>query len=302
LSAILELLALTLLLLRSIQGHRMQGKIKGTIEPWAVLVIGGTIGLIATMSLNVYECFVLAAICVTPAFPPDFNNRFLILSIWSFPVPIAWGFTAHRMPVFLGLKPLKPKLMRIALSINFIGVGAALANLLMAGSLILLLGTILIVIAIRILERPEKPAKTQGVHRSFPAFVRIAYIWLLIASVIGVWAAMEPASLGIGGAGRHALTVGYLMGMVFAVAPRMLPAFLGREKLFSERLMLLALFLTNTGCVVRVSSEIIAYQHYASWAWALLPISATLELTGVIVFTINMIGTFLERPLLAPVK
>ncbi|CAN5637499.1 hypothetical protein BH10CYA1_BH10CYA1_13300 [soil metagenome] len=302
LSAILELLAVTLFLVRSIQGHRMQGKSKGTIETWAVLVIGGTIGLIATMSLNVYESFMVAAAGVSPAFPPDFNSRFLLLSIWSFPVPIAWGFTAHWMPVFLGLKPLKTKLIPIALAVNSIGIIAALANLLVASSLILLLGAILIVTAIRIFERPEKPAKTQGVHRSFPAFMRIAYVWLLIAGGIAVWAAMEPASLGIGGAGRHALTVGYLMSMVFTVAPRMLPAFLGRKKLFSERLMLLALLLTNTGCVLRVSSEIIAYQHYASWAWALLPISATLELTGVIVFTINMIGTFLERPLLEPVK
>jgi uncharacterized protein involved in response to NO len=105
-------------------------------------------------------------------------------------------------------------------------------------------------------------------------------------------------SLGIGGAGRHALTVGFLMTMVFTVAPRMLPAFLGRKKLFSEQLMFYALLLTNSGCLLRVSSEIIAYQHYASWAWVLLPMSATLELTGVVLFTLNMIGTFRERPLL----
>jgi hypothetical protein len=92
------------------------------------------------------------------------------------------------------------------------------------------------------------------------------------------------------------------MTMVFSVAPRMLPAFLGRKKLFSERLMFLALVLTNTGCLIRVCSETLAYQHYASWAWALLPISATLELAGVVIFTVNMIGSFLQPPLLAPAK
>ncbi|MDZ4833319.1 MAG: NnrS family protein [Candidatus Melainabacteria bacterium] len=303
LSAVLELLAVMLFLVRSIQGHRMQGKIKGSVEPWAALVIGGTIGFIATMSVNVYESFVLAFLAGdSPAFPADFNSRFLILSVWSFPVPIAWGFTARWMPVFLGLRPSKKSLILLAFVINSIGIIAALANLLMASSLIILLGAILIVIAIRILEQAEKPAKIQGVHRSFPAFMRIAYAWFLIAAAIGVWAAIEPDSLGIGGAGRHALTVGYLMTMVFAVAPRMLPGFLGKKKLFSERLMLFALLLTNIGCAVRVTSEIIAYQHYAEWAWVLLPISATLELTGVVVFTINMVGTFLEKPMLAPAK
>jgi hypothetical protein len=132
--------------------------------------------------------------------------------------------------------------------------------------------------------------------------MRIAYVWLLIASLLMIWAAAEPLSLGIGGAGRHAITVGFLMTMVFTVAPRMLPAFLGRKKLFSENLMFYALLLTNTGCLIRVSSEIIAYQHYASWAWILLPVSATLELTGVVLFTINMIGTLRQPPLLAVAK
>ena len=106
----------------------------------------------------------------------------------------------------------------------------------------------------------------------------------------------------IGGAGRHAITVGYLMSMVFTVAPRMMPAALGRQKLFSEGLMLLALLLTNSGCLIRVFSEIVANQHYASWAWLLLPFSATLELTRVVVFAINMLGTFREPPLLPAAK
>ncbi len=298
LSAALELLAVVVFLLRSTQGHRMQREIKGVIKPWAVLVIGGTIGLLVTMCFNLFESFTVAAAGFSPAFAPEFNSKFLILSIWSFPVPIAWGFTANWMPVFLGLKPLKSKLILFAFVFNLVGIITSLAGLLLAGSLILLVSVILIIIAIRILERAEKPAKTQGVHRSFPAFMRIAYIWLLIASLTAIWAALEPTSLGIGGAGRHALTVGFLMTMVFTVAPRVLPAFLGRKKLFSESLMFSALLLTNTGCLLRVSSEIIAYQHYASWAWVLLPVSATLELTGVLTFTINMIGTFLEQPLL----
>lgn len=297
-SATFELVAVSVFLARSIQGHRMQGETKGTVDPWAQLVIAGSLGLLLAMCYNAFESFSLSLGGSSPAFPPGFDSTFLILSIWGFPVLIAWGFTAHWMPVFLGLKPLRSKLAVFALTATVLGIIAAIASAYLTSSIILFAAAVLMVFALRIFESPEKPAKTQGVHRSFPVFMQIAYAWLLGASLLLVWAALEPGSVGIGGAGRHAITVGFLMTMVFTVAPRMLPAFLGRKKLFSASLMFLALLLTNTGCLLRVSSEIIAYQHYASWAWVLLPVSATLELTGVAFFTINMIGTFLGRPLI----
>ncbi|MBX9571776.1 MAG: NnrS family protein [Candidatus Obscuribacterales bacterium] len=302
LSAVFEVLAVVLFLAQSIQGHRMQNKLNNGLEPWALLVVSGTVGLLITMLFNAFESFRLAVAAISPAFPAEFDGRFLILSIWAFPVPIAWGFTARWMPVFLGLKPLRSKLILAALTVNIIGIVAALAKPLLTSSILLLVGAICMVSALRIFEGTEKPAKTQGVHKTFPMFIRIAYVWLLIAGLFAVWASVEPGADGVAGAGRHAITVGFLMTMVFSVAPRMVPAFLGRKKLFSECLMFLALLLTNTGCLLRVSSETLAYQHYASWAWALLPISATLELVGVVIFTVNMIGTFLQPPLLAPAK
>lgn len=302
LSAVLEVIAVLLFLARSIQGHHMQNKQNNGLEPWALLVVSGTVGLLITMIFNAFESFSLAVAGMSPAFPADFDGRFLVLSIWAFPVPISWGFTARWMPVFLGLKPLRSQLIFVAFAINIMGIIAALAKPLLASSILLLAGAVCMVCALRMFERTDKPAKTQGVHNTFPLFIRIAYAWLLTAGLFAVWAAVEPSAAGVAGAGRHAITVGYLMTMVFSVAPRMLPAFLGRTKLFSERLMFLALLLTNAGCLIRVSSETLAYQHYASWAWPMLPISATLELAGVVIFTVNMIGTVLQPPLLAPSK
>ncbi len=299
LSAVLEFLAVAIFLFRSAQGHRMQRTMKGAIEPWAALVIGGTIGLAASMALNSAEAFSLSLSGASPTFPTEFDSGFLTLSIWGFTVPIAWGFTAHWMPVFLGLRPLSKSSIYFVIALLVSGIVTAFAYTSLTSALMLMAASVLVVIALRIFEPPSKPAKTQGVHKSFPVFMRIAYAWLLIASVLLLWGASDPGSLGIVGAGRHAITVGFLMTMVFTVGPRMLPAFLGRQKLFSERLMFLALLLTNTGCLARVSSEIVAYQYHATWAWLLLPLSATLELTGVLVFTINMIATFRERPLSA---
>jgi len=58
-----------------------------------------------------------------------------------------------------------------------------------------------------------------------------------------------------------------------------------------------ALGLLTLGCVIRVSSEIIAYQGYAEWGWNLLPVSAIIELVAVTLFWLNMAVTLLRRPL-----
>lgn len=279
------------------RGHRQKGSAKRRLEIWAIFVIAGALGLLATTFANTHHSFMQAIKGATPAIPSHYNSILLTLSIWAFPVPIAWGFTAHWMPALMGLRPSKETQMVIALAALNAGNIAALFQAMLASSFILLTSAILMIVSLRIFEKPEKPVKVQGVHRSFPTFMRIAYIWLLIAALLLVWAAFESCSTGIGGAGLG-ITVGFLMTMVFTVAPRMMPASLARKKLFSEKLMLLALLSTNMGCVMRVCSEIIAYQHSASRAWLLLSLLATLELLGVILFTINTIGTFRQPHLL----
>lgn len=61
--------------------------------------------------------------------------------------------------------------------------------------------------------------------------------------------------------------------------------------------MLVMLVLLVSGCTLRVASEILAYQDYAPWAWNVLPVSALIELAAVTLFAVNLILTFLRRPL-----
>jgi hypothetical protein len=149
--------------------------------------------------------------------------------------------------------------------------------------------------ALRLFERPQRAAKTQGVHRSFPAFVRLAYAWLAIAAVLGLWAALAGNARGILGASRHALTVGFLATMVFSVGQRILPAFGGMRLLFSTKLMFLASLLLTVGCLLRVGSEVLAYQDIVRAAWTWLPVSAVCEMAAVTLFAVNLLATF-ARP------
>jgi hypothetical protein len=145
-------------------------------------------------------------------------------------------------------------------------------------------------------EPSRQEAKTRGVHPSFPFFVRMAYGWLLVAALLGVGAALWDSSGGIWGASRHALTVGFIAMMVFCVGQRILPAFAGMRLLWSTRLMFAGLVLLTIGCTLRVSSEVLAYQGYANWAWSVLPVSALLELAGISAFAMNIFGTFILEP------
>src|SRR5262249_32015852 len=155
--------------------------------------------------------------------------------------------------------------------------------------------------ALRLFESAELPAKTRNISSSFPVFVRTAYIWLLIAAVLGLWAA-HGGSRGALGASRHALTVGFVSTMVLSVGPRILPAFAGQRLLFSSKLMFAALALLSAGCALRVSSEVISYQGYGQWAWNGLAVSARTELTAITLFATNMAITMARRPILRKTK
>jgi uncharacterized protein involved in response to NO len=150
--------------------------------------------------------------------------------------------------------------------------------------------------AFHLFKPAERAAKTAGVHRSFPAFVRVAYLWLLIAATLGICAAYLDRANGWTGASRHALTVGFISTMVFAIGQRVLPAFAGMRVLYSPRLMLTCLLLLNLGCALRVSSEILAYEGYWAPAWNALPWSAVFELSAVTVFAANLLLTFKQPP------
>ena len=232
---------------------------------------------------------------------PDFDQRFLVLQTWGFLVPFVWGFSAKWLPVFLGLRPVRGRVLLLAVAVNSAGVIVAMTGWMRAAVFLLLGGIIVAIGALRFVEPTQQPAKVKGVHTSFPVFVRLAYAWAVVAAALGIWASWVEDSHGIWGASRHALTVGFLATMVFSVGQRVLPAFSGMRLLFSTKLMFLALLTLTAGCLLRVSSEILAYQGFAHWAWSWLPVSALTEMTAVTLFAVNLFATFAQRPPSAPV-
>jgi uncharacterized protein involved in response to NO len=295
LSATLEVAAFAIFF-RTVSGHRPQDSGKEKLDEWVFVVMAGSVGLLLTLLLNFGASLFLALRGTSPELAPDFDQRFLVLQTWGFLVVFVWGFSAKWLPVFLGLRPIHGRVLLSAVGLNAAGVLTALAGLMVTAVFLLFAGIVTAVYALRLFELPQRPAKIKGVHASFPVFVRLAYAWALIAASLGIWAATVANSHGIWGASRHALTVGFLAMMVFAVAQRVLPAFSGMRMLFSTKLMFLAMLTLTVGCLLRVSSEILAYQGFARWAWSWLPVSALTEMTAVTLFAVNLFATFIQQP------
>ena len=295
-SAVLEVLAF-LIFFQAVVSHRPSPGAPKPLESWVFVVIAATLGLLASLVLNLGASIQLALHGSSPAFPREFDQRYLIVSTWGFLVPMVWGFSSRWLPVFMGLRPLRGSLLLVAAGLNTAGVVAGLFERFTAAGVLLLGGAVMAVVAIRFFDRTAKAAKTINVHRSFPIFIRVAYGWLLIAAALTIWASRAGEAPGIWGASRHALTVGFIAAMVFSVGQRILPSFCGMHVLWSPRLMLVMLVLLMTGCTLRVASQILAYQDYAAWAWNVLPVSALIELTAVTMFAVNLICTFLRPPL-----
>jgi hypothetical protein len=294
-SSVLELAAFAIFF-RAVSQHRPDSRRKGSLDPWIWVVISASVGLLFVLVANAVASFYLALRGTSPALGHVLDQHYLVLVAWGFLVPFVWGFSAKWMAVFLGLKPARPGLLLIAVAINFAGIGVTLAGWGSAATGLFVVGTGLAIAALHLFEPARQEAKTRGVHASFPYFIRMAYAWLLVAAVLGVAAARWDTSGGIWGASRHALTVGFVAVMVLCVGQRILPAFAGMRLLWSTRLMFAGLALLATGCMLRVSCEILAYQGYAHWAWPVLPASALLELAGITAFAINIFGTFILEP------
>jgi uncharacterized protein involved in response to NO len=298
-SASLEIAAF-LIFFVSVAGHRPDNSETSKsetskLDSWILVVIAGCIGWMATLVVNLVSATFLSISAGAPVLPHSFDQRFLVLQTWGFLVPFVWGFSAKWLPVFLGLRSTRNSLLLRAVALNSAGVLAALFDWMRASTLLLTCGMIVAIVALRVLEPSERPPKTVGVHPTFPLFVRIAYIWAVIAALLGIWASMTAIAPGIWGASRHALTVGFFAVMVFCIGQRVLPAFSGMKLLFSTRLMFWGLALLTTGCLLRVGAQVLAYQNISAQAWVWLPASAVIELTAVTLFAANLIGTFARR-------
>lgn len=283
---------------RTIAGaHRRQpGEAREAMPGWIRLVLTGAAGFALSLLLTLGGDVWMAVRAGAPVLPPALDQRVVAILTWSFLVPFVLGFSARWFPIFAGLRAASERFLRLLPWLVSIGTVLELIGWDHAAAVAWLTLGLTAAWALGIFSVARQPAKTQGVHPSFPAFLRVAYMWLLLAGALGVWATWQATATGAGGASRHALTVGFIAGMVLTIGPRILPAFSGMKALYSPRLMFLALLLLEVGCLLRVAGEVLAYPGWLGLAWVWLPWSAALEVSAFVVFAYNLARTLLRPP------
>ncbi|HET7103468.1 MAG TPA: NnrS family protein, partial [Terracidiphilus sp.] len=234
--------------------HR-QARGQSAMAAWMILVILSTVMLLLTLVVNAVALGRLAVTGSSPALPHLLDLQLVTMAIWGVLVPTIWGFNARWLPIFAGFEQPRTKWLFAGYLLSLAGIALVFLNQWGISSVVLVAAALLAVQGLGVWRPAIHPAKVLNIHPSFPHFLRIAYVWLVIASLLGCVAALEDRSGGIWGASRHALTVGFVALMVFTIGQRILPAFCGMRLLWSKELMLWSLVLLNAGCLLRVAME-----------------------------------------------
>jgi len=294
LSGALELAAFCLFV-RSVRRHRSPNP-SPRPETWMLAVIAATFAFLIALIVNFGTLIHLALYGNAPALSHVLDQQFVLLAVWGVLVPTIWGFNARWLPIFAGFRKPDGKRLLAAYIFSIVGVLAVFPQWLAISAAALLFAAFLSIEALHVWEPAVQPAKLLHVHKTFPLFLRIAYVWLVVSCILDALAVLYDHAGGIWGASRHAITVGFVASMVFTIGPRILPAFCGMRVLWSTRLMFWALLLLHVGCAFRITMEPLAYEGYWNFAWKVLPYSAALELTAVVLFALNIIVTLLLPP------
>lgn len=284
-----------LLFFLTVRRHRPASG-QSTKAAWMILVILSTVVFLLTLVINTVALFWLALTGSNPALPHRLDLQLVTMAIWGVLVPTIWGFNARWLPIFAGFAQPRTQWLFSGYALSLAGIALVFLNQWGISAVVLAISALLAIKGLQVWGPAVHPAKVHNIHPSFPHFLRIAYVWLLIASLLGCLAALEDRSGGLWGASRHALTVGFVAVMVFTIGQRVLPAFCGMRVLWSKELMFWSLALLNLGCLLRVSMEPLAYERDWQIAWRLLPVSAVIELTAVTLFALNLVGTLTQKP------
>jgi hypothetical protein len=294
LSGLLELAAFAMFY-RSVRRHRPTIAERPS-ETWMLLVFGGTIAFLLALIANFAGLAYLSVFGHTPALPHVLDQQLIVLAVWGVLAPTIWGFNARWLSNFGGFKKPAEARLLVAYGLSIAGVAAVFLQWWAVSAALLLFAALLAVDGLHVWEPPVQPAKLRDVHHSFPFFLRVPYIWFIVSCVLNLFAVVYDQAGGIWGASRHAITVGFVAGMVFVIGHRILPPFCGMRILWSTRLMLWSLVLLQLGCAMRVIFEPLAYENYWRFAWRVLPYSAIVELAAVVLFAWNIFATLLQPP------
>jgi len=213
-----------------------------------------------------------------------------------------FGVWARLAPGFTATPPARPALLRAGSALWILGAVGVAAGIAIA-PLVLLVGLVMIVRALGVFGATIARQRLVSHARLTRLAVRSAIVWALVGSALLGWYALRAAVSGAQptyletSAARHAFALGFVTLMIFGVAARALPSFLGRRN-WSERLQLATLLLANAGLALRVLPQGLGADGGA--ASFVVAASGVLAYAALAVFAVNVLRTVFGPSVNAP--
>jgi hypothetical protein len=201
---------------------------------------------------------------------------------------LIFGVWARLAPGFVAARPSKPRPLIVGGTVWLAGVIVQALGVGL-GPWLLLIGLAVLTAAMGLLGPGIAHQPLHGHARLTRLGVRSAFAWAFIGLAI-----ISAGTLGLStsylqvSAARHALALGFVTLMIYTVAARALPAFLGR-RLWSTRLQAATLAVANLGVALRVVPQLVAGTDALSDA--LIGLSGILAYVALVLFTINVVRT-----------
>lgn len=201
---------------------------------------------------------------------------------------LIFGVWTRLAPGFVAATPAKRRLLLSGAVLWIVGVFAQALGVPL-GPWLLLIGAAAMTSTMGVFGAGIAHQSLQGHARLTRIGVRSAFVWLFIGLTIVAAATVGLASSYLQvSAGRHALALGFVTLMIYAVASRALPAFLGR-RLWSHRLQAATLVVANVAVVLRVGPQL--YGGIDGASNVIVGVSGLLAYTALVLFTVNVMRT-----------
>lgn len=230
-------------------------------------------------------------------------SPFVHLYLFGFVFMFIFAINVRTVFAFLDIKPVREK----AVNITFWVLNASVpvyfvAHLFAHRSTIALRVTqgivfpiafalISFIYGLRIFERSTKELQDVVMDRSYAKTIRTAYLWLIVTMVILVIIPFLGQDSDIQrrfhGSLNHAVTVGFITMMIIGYASKMIPTFKGID-MYSLKLSNLTFILLNTGCFLRVFSQILVGINEKPLFYAVMGSSGWFEVAAIGIFGYNL--------------
>ncbi|NUO09553.1 MAG: DUF1858 domain-containing protein [Candidatus Brocadia sp.] len=231
----------------------------------------GIVWLLISTFINLGMIFYLYK-QATYEIPRAVFSPFVHLYLFGFVFMFVFAINIRTVFAFLDIKPVRERAVNLTFWVLNISVPIYfLAHMFADGSIIALRLTQVIVFPIafaiisfiyglRIFERSTRELQDVVMDRSYAKTIRTAYLWLIVTTgiliIIPFLGQGSDVQRQFHGSLNHAATVGFITMMIIGYASKMIPTFKGID-MYSLKLSNTTFILLNTGCFLRVFSQIL---------------------------------------------